>query len=130
MSYFLEKNGQIKQKANNTHEGGGFDWGFALDFNRAPRSWARSPALQGPWQEVPVGDQDRDAVRIQWAGSCGYNPSAHLWERPVPGVTQQPLCWHCEPLGVILDSDHPLPGLGRFSLMPAAALIHLNPTPR
>lgn len=125
---FPGKNGQIKQKANNTHEGGGFDWGFAVDFNRAPRSWARSPALQGPWQEVPMGDQGQDAVGIQRAGSCASDPSACVWEEPVPGVTQQPLSWCCEPLGVTPNSDHPLPSLGRFSLLPAAILICLSPT--
>lgn len=129
MRYFLEKNGQIKQKANNTHEGGGFDWGFALDFNQAPRSWARSPALQGP---VARGADGRSGL-----GCCGDTVGRKLRLRPlclpvgrsVPGVTQQPLSWHCEPLGVTPDSDHPLPGMGRFSLLPAAILIHLSPTP-
>lgn len=128
-----KKNGQIKQKANNTHEGGGFDWGFGLDFNRVPRSWARNPPLQGTVARGADGRSrsgcrgdtvDRKLwLRSLWVCAC-------LWEGPVSGVTQQPLSWHCEPLGVTPDSDHPLPGLGKFSVLPAAILIRLSPTPR
>lgn len=44
---FPGKNGQIKQKANNTNEGEGFDRGFAVNFNQAAGSRSRSPSLRG-----------------------------------------------------------------------------------
>lgn len=42
---------------------------------------------------------------------------------------QQPLSCCSELLGVTPDSAHPLPALGRFSLLPTAILIRLSPTP-
>lgn len=84
MSYFLEKkkNGQIKQKANNTHEGGGFDWGFAVDFSRAPRSWAR----RCRWEiraGMPWGSSGHEAAAptplpARGKGGCQVSPAASV----------------------------------------------------